>query len=435
MRLAKKILYLGSFVSFMSLFSVSVNALNFVQSFQPFWNLINYLLNVLPSGATKFVFYKFLIWMIMAVLLMILIPKLPFIKEGDETAKKNGKVLAWVLALMMSLAIPNIILDLIFTQYAFFGAFFLMAIVPALIFAATDKAGTRLRGFAFFVAGLTILLFTTFAQQAGWITFTQTMIDWLMIAGGIMMIVGAVMIIGGMGKSGNSTTSSIFGGDDSSTRDPSKPPEIKPGDPESNSEEKRELIGKISNIGDKVAIFKRDVDMLKRFMRKFDKIINPRSLGLSLIPPHFLRWGNIIKKTGNKIQRAAIKGTGGKVDLAKVLAKDPAEITKLVLNFLTAKSNGTMSEQLRTDLDEAIGAFPNIDEKVAEIETLIEEAKVNPEYTTLSPWWKLWFAGTISRFTHNYAVYGKEKVKYFILRETLINVEEQLKNRGVKRNP
>ncbi|MEM4397974.1 MAG: hypothetical protein QW757_05120 [Candidatus Woesearchaeota archaeon] len=187
-----------SFLLFVSLLIIDfVSAQTTYRALKPFWDFIAYIFSVLPSGTTKYVFYKFIIWMLLASVLILLVPNsLAFLRSEDPTVKKNAKIIAWILSLMMSIGIPNSILDLIFNSYSLIGAFLLLAVGPALIFALTNKSNRRLRGIAFLVSGVLLMIFATTGTVNEWLNLWD-LLDWINLGGFIMMIIGIIMIIMG----------------------------------------------------------------------------------------------------------------------------------------------------------------------------------------------------------------------------------------------
>ncbi|MEM4397079.1 MAG: hypothetical protein QW757_00475 [Candidatus Woesearchaeota archaeon] len=214
----KKILKF-SFLILVSLLIIDlVSAQTSYRALKPFWDFIAYIFNILPSGTTKYIYYKFIIWMLLASVLILLVPNSIHLfrtKDGqgnsqelfpnNETTKKQAKIVAWILSLMMSIGMPNDILDLIFDSYSFLGALLLVAVGPALVFSLTNKSGRRLKGVAFFIAGLMLMIFSTVGTINGWVKLGD-LLDWVNTGGFIMMIIGLVMIIQGDEKTNNAQT-------------------------------------------------------------------------------------------------------------------------------------------------------------------------------------------------------------------------------------
>lgn len=193
----KKIIKYNLILLIFNLMIYSVKAQVTYRALQPFWNLIAYIFNILPNGVTRYAFFKFIIWLLLATVLIVLVPKaLQFLKSDDETTKKQAKIVAWILSLMMSIGIPNKVLDLIFNSYSFIGAFLLVAVGPAIVFTLTNKSNRRLRGLAFLFSGLLLIIFSNAGTSAGWFNLLD-LLDWLNAGGLIMMIIGLVMIIQG----------------------------------------------------------------------------------------------------------------------------------------------------------------------------------------------------------------------------------------------
>ncbi|MEM2139301.1 MAG: hypothetical protein QXM96_04070, partial [Candidatus Woesearchaeota archaeon] len=187
----KKILKI-SFLILISLLIINIaSAQATYRALKPFWDFIAYIFNILPSGTTRYIFFRFIIWMLLASVLILLVPNSIHLfrtkdSQGNsqdlfpnnETTKKQAKIVAWILSLMMSIGIPEKVLDLIFNSYSFFGALLLIAVAPALAFALTNKSGRRLKGVAFFFAGLILMIFSTVGTIKGWVKLGD-LLDWV----------------------------------------------------------------------------------------------------------------------------------------------------------------------------------------------------------------------------------------------------------------
>ncbi|MEK6916957.1 MAG: hypothetical protein AABW92_04380 [Nanoarchaeota archaeon] len=188
------------------LFSSFAYAQDFADAFAPLFDLFSYIFFDL---GTQIVFRKFLLWMLLFALLTTLVRKLPFLK--DEKESRRGNVIALVLSLIMVIGIPDNVITLIYDQYAFITALLLYLLVPILLFIATkDVESPLIKGLLFLGLGILLMILSNSFLSSN--TSMRQFIVWMNVAAGILMILGAGMILFGGGKSVAGAVSSISSG-------------------------------------------------------------------------------------------------------------------------------------------------------------------------------------------------------------------------------
>ncbi|MEM3374383.1 MAG: hypothetical protein QXE31_04130 [Candidatus Woesearchaeota archaeon] len=340
-----------------------VSAQTTYRALKPFWDFIAYIFSVLPSGTTKYVFYKFIIWMLLASVLILLVPNsLAFLRSEDPTVKKNAKIIAWILSLMMSIGIPNSILDLIFNSYSLIGAFLLLAVGPALIFALTNKSNRRLRGIAFLVSGVLLMIFATTGTVNEWLNLWD-LLDWINLGGFIMMIIGLVMIIQGDEKT---ITNDELNSSNSSNNDYNQNPiqnhETFEKEKAKNSlhlideilneinEFNNKLVEKISLIENEINDYRNEIKILEELLQKI-KELKERISHVSIINDH-LSDEKAIKGLKEEIENKLNLGSGHNITTAirdlKTLEKHLSTIDQHIVelqrkqNTLITKSKNNL---------------------------------------------------------------------------------------------
>ncbi len=174
-------------------------AQNYNTAFQPLIDLFDFILNDLGQNI---VFRKFLIWMLLFSVLVMVVPNLPFI--GDSaTEKKQAKIIALILSLIMSLGIPNVIINLIFDEYSLVGALALYLLVPVLLFLATkDMQNPAVKGVVFIITGLLLGILALNASNGSWGRSLQQFVNWMYIGSSICLLVGIFLLFSGLGGGG-----------------------------------------------------------------------------------------------------------------------------------------------------------------------------------------------------------------------------------------
>ncbi len=185
---ANRKLLVGIFTGLLSTTFVSAQA--FRDSFGPFWDLIDYLFNYLPSNSsTQGAYFKFLLWIMFFSLYVVLVRKLDIFKRAEQ--RKQGNIVAMILSLMTVLLMPNTILVAIFTSYSYLGALVLTFVLPITIIFYTRNMDYRVRAGSQILGGFFLVAFTpTF-----WSEFTQ---PWTKTLSSFMSIGGFALIINGI---------------------------------------------------------------------------------------------------------------------------------------------------------------------------------------------------------------------------------------------
>lgn len=190
-----KFVIIGLF-SFLILTSVAF-AQNYNQSFQPLFDLLEYIFKDLGQNI---IFRKFLIWMFLFAILSILVQSLPFLKEDNATQSKQAKIIAFVLSLIMAIGIPNAMINLIYDEYSLVAALALYLLVPILVFIATkDMENQVVRGIVFMIMGILLGIFTANASSGSWGTQLGGFLGWLYTASTLCLVAGIIMIVSGIG--------------------------------------------------------------------------------------------------------------------------------------------------------------------------------------------------------------------------------------------
>lgn len=170
-------------------FNAAAQSVNLNQAMKPFWDLIKYLFITLPSNSFKLAYFKFILFLICGTAYLIIVRKLPFMHDADESAKKRGDILAWLLALASVVFIPDKAVQFMLKEWGMFATIFLGVALPVLIFLAFANKDTKARGIAMIVGGALLLIFgglLTGVPGAGW----------MVVAAFISMIIGGILLLG-----------------------------------------------------------------------------------------------------------------------------------------------------------------------------------------------------------------------------------------------
>ncbi|MEM3374382.1 MAG: hypothetical protein QXE31_04125 [Candidatus Woesearchaeota archaeon] len=216
---------------------------SFVRALNPFWNLISYIFKDLLQPSTRYIFFKFLVWMLLWIFLMLLAPKaLESLKADNDTAKKQANIITFILALIMTIGIPNAALELIFSSYAFLGFLFIMFIGPALFIGGKTPQNNFARGGIFILIGIIIYAYDSFASNLS---------DIFILGATLSIIYGIIMWINGLSIGGSLTGIS--------KKEPSNPK-----DPITNKEIEQEKDSELKKL-------KQEIKALFELNREFSK--------------------------------------------------------------------------------------------------------------------------------------------------------------------
>ena len=151
------------------------------------------------------------------------------ISISDASKNKNvsrAGIVAFIISLMMTMLIPDSVLELVFNSYSLVGAILAAGIQPILLMVlAKDIKNKVTKGFIFFIAaalGTVAAGQLAVAYPVGW---TGEVINWLEFGAGILFIIGIVLVIQGTGKSsGKKNVSSVTDVDDDDDDDDAESP-------------------------------------------------------------------------------------------------------------------------------------------------------------------------------------------------------------------
>ncbi|MEM2130900.1 MAG: hypothetical protein QXR96_00095 [Candidatus Woesearchaeota archaeon] len=272
-----------------------------VRSLNPLWTLIAYIFKDLLKGSMRYIFLKFLIWMLLWVFLILLAPKaLEILKADNDTAKKQSNLITFLLSLIMTIGIPEAALEFIFSSYAFLGFILIMFIGPAIFMGGKTPKSKVLRGFVLLFAGLVIFAYDSFSELN----------DIFILFGTLLIIWGLINIINGL--SNTTLKNALSNQETSNPRDPlnqrdideEKDPEIKKLKQEIkalfelNREFSKEINVIQNNISDikkkNILIFKREINLQEKIQR-LRNIESQFSVALSKPEPII----NLIKQVKN----------------------------------------------------------------------------------------------------------------------------------------
>ncbi|MEM2139302.1 MAG: hypothetical protein QXM96_04075 [Candidatus Woesearchaeota archaeon] len=182
------------FLIFINLVFAASNGQSFVRALNPFWNLISYIFKDLLKGSMRYIFLKFLVWMLLWVFLILLAPKaLEALKSDNDTAKKQANIITFLLSLIMTIGIPEAALEFIFSSYAFFGFIFIMLIGPAIFMGGKTPQNNFARGGMFILIGIIIYAYDNFANNIP---------DFFIFGATLSIIYGIIMWINGLSNGG-----------------------------------------------------------------------------------------------------------------------------------------------------------------------------------------------------------------------------------------
>jgi hypothetical protein len=204
-----------------------VSAQNYAQVFEPFMDLLGY---IFYSLAGDIIFRKFLIWMLVFTIFAYAVRKMD--KIFPENTRRQGNIIAFVLALISTLGMPDTIINLLFDEYAMVVSLILYLIVPALIVYATRDQNPVLRGAVLLLFGILLMIF------AGWVSaggsrMLQPFVNWLFIGSSICIIAGIIMMVMGItgGVTGGPTTTTTAPATTTTTTTPATTTTATPPDP------------------------------------------------------------------------------------------------------------------------------------------------------------------------------------------------------------
>ncbi len=212
-RANKRIIFLASVLFVLnsaSAFAISVR--NLIP--RQVWDILRYFFEILPGSAERFIYFKFLIWMLVFSLLRFGANKL--FKDSQKTAN----IVALIVSLMGTLLIPAQLLEYVFRQYAmlvsivvvilpvFIGFYLNLNVLPK------DGGWQLLRGLLFFIIGTfalgaSAIIASSFGGTAG-----RDIAEWISVGAGLCYVAGIFTLFSGWGlgaKAGN-FLSNIRGG-------------------------------------------------------------------------------------------------------------------------------------------------------------------------------------------------------------------------------
>jgi hypothetical protein len=166
---------------------VSAQNINFNQAFKPFWDFIKYIfVDIQRNASLKVAVFKFVLFLISGSLFLIIVRKLPFLKDADDTAKKRADMLAWFLALGGVFALPTPTVEFMLNEFGMFIAVILGVALPVLLFFQMSNQNPVWRGVGMIVGGIALMIFSIWFGS------------FLTFAGLIAVIIGVIMLVGGL---------------------------------------------------------------------------------------------------------------------------------------------------------------------------------------------------------------------------------------------
>ena len=133
---------------------------------------------------------------------MCLLLKEVVIISSSKKAKPNTSragIVAFILSLMMTMLIPDSVLEVIFTSYSLLGAIIAAAFQPILLLILVKDVESKVtKGWVFLIAAILGVIAAgqlAVAYPVGW---TGEVIDWIEFGAGVLFIIGIVLLIQGI---------------------------------------------------------------------------------------------------------------------------------------------------------------------------------------------------------------------------------------------
>lgn len=224
----------------------------------------------------------------------------------DPGQLKRSKVIALILALIMTIYMPTEFLDYIAESWGLLTGV-LLGFMPTIILLVLTKDmkddQKAIKGLIFIIAGILGMISATqlaSAYASGW---PKDIADWLEFGGAILFVIGIILMIGSMSMAGDGAGSGKTGGKnkgDKSNKTTTEP-EAEAGPEAEEGKAPKELDDKLEQLDQLVAEFYYEIDLMRQFAiqlledrHNHPEIEQPESL------EHYLKSSDKIFKKGTE---------------------------------------------------------------------------------------------------------------------------------------